>query len=273
MILALVIVVLVYLVSPFLPSMFKARGYNSAAVGAMQIVGHRGGAALGPENTLTCIERGIAAGADAIEVDIHLTKDGQLLVCHDQTVDRTTNGNGKICNMTMDDISRIKVVDAQGRLTDEHLPTLDEVLSLVDGRCLLLIEIKRTGNLYQGIEQKTIDEIRRHDAEAWTVVQSFNDSVLDNLHAIDPKVRLEKLFIAKLPGLPVIIDVGLTRFSFKKYSHVASFNIFAGALNQSLIDDIHRHGKEVKAWTLEEVASAPAWNIDGIITNRPDDWK
>lgn len=262
-----------YLLSPFLPSLFVGKGYDEATIKKMHIVGHRGGASLGLENTLSCIERGIEAGADAIEVDIHLTKDGQLLVCHDQTVDRTTNGKGKICDLTLAEIQQLKVVDADGRQTEEHLPTLDEVLTLVDGRCQLLVEIKRTGTLYQGIEQKTIDEIRRHDAEAWTVMQSFNDSVLENLHALDPKVRLEKLIVAKFTGLPVILDVGLTRFSFEKYSYVASFNVFSRALSQSFIDSAHAHGKEVKAWTLEDVASAPSWPVDGIITNRPDDWK
>lgn len=263
----------VYLISPFLPSLFVSKGYNKATIKKMQIVAHRGGASLGLENTLSCIKRGIEAGADAIEVDIHLTKDGQLLICHDQTVDRTTNGKGKICDLTLDEIQQLKVVDSNGQLTDEYLPTLDEVLTLVDGRCQLLVEIKRTGTIYQGIEQKTIDEIRRHDAKAWTVLQSFNDNVLENLHVLDPNARLEKLIVAKFTGLPVIFDLGLTRFSFKKYSYVTSFNVFSWALNQSFINEAHAHGKEVKAWTLEEVSSAPSWPVDGIITNRPDDWK
>ena len=273
MIFAIVILLVVYLACPFLPSLFKSRGYDEVARRQLHVTAHRGGASLGLENTLSCIERGIAAGADAVEVDIHMTKDGQLIVCHDQTVDRTTNGHGAICDMTLAEIQRLKVVDADGTPTDEHLPTLAEVLELIAGRCQLLLEIKRTGTLYQGIEQKAVDEIRRHDAEAWTVMQSFNDSVLENLHVLDPKLRLEKLFVAKLAGLPVIIDVGLSTFSFDKYSYVASFNVFVKALSQSFIDEAHAHGKEVKAWTLEDAASAPAWPVDGIITNRPDDWK
>ena len=271
--LIIILALLVYLTLPFLPSLFVGRGYDDSDLKRMQIVGHRGGASLGPENTLNCIERGMKAAADAIEVDIHLTKDGQLLVCHDQTVDRTTNGKGRICDLTLAETRQLRIVDADGQLTDEHLPTLDEVLTLVGGRCQLLVEIKRTGTLYQGIEQKTVDEIRRHDAQAWVVMQSFNDDVLENLHAIDPKLRLEKLLVAKLPGLPVIIDVGLSVFNFDKYRHVASFNVYNRALSQSFINEVHAHGKEVKAWTLEDVASAPAWPVDGIITNRPDNWR
>lgn len=273
MIFAIIILLVFYLVSPFIPSLFKSRGYDEDARRRMHVTAHRGGASLGPENTLSCIEQGIEAGADAIEVDIHMTKDGQLIVCHDQTVDRTTNGHGSICDMTLAEIQRLKVVDANGDLTDEHLPTLAEVLELIDGRCQLLLEIKRTGSLYQGIEQKAIDEICRHDAEAWTVWQSFNDSVLENLHAIDPKLRLEKLIVVKFVGLPVIFDVGLNTFNFEKYSYVASFNICDKALTQSFIDEVHAHGKEVKVWTLEDVASAISWPVDGVITNRPDDWK
>lgn len=271
-ILIILLVPILYVATAFVPSFLAERGYLRDELGNFTVVGHRGGASLGPENTLTCIERGIEAGAEMIEIDIHLTKDGQLIVCHDQTVDRTTDGRGRIRDLTLAEIKRLHVV-YQGKTTDETLPTLDEVLDLIDGRCDLLIEIKRTGDIYQGIEQKMLETVRAHNAKSWVVVQSFNDSVLENTHRLDPSVRLEKLIVLKFPGLPFIFDTSFSRFSYEKYSYIESFNFFYGAVNRSLINDIHAHKREVKLWTLEERSKAPHWPIDGIITNRPDDWQ
>ncbi|MCR5820966.1 MAG: hypothetical protein K6F94_08505 [Bacteroidaceae bacterium] len=271
-ILIIVMVPLLYVASVFVPSFIAERGYLRKELGDFTVVGHRGGASIGPENTLLCIERGIEAGAEMIEIDIHLTKDGQLLVCHDQTVNRTTNGKGRIRDLTLAEIKRLNVV-YKGKVTDEKLPTLDEVLDLVHGRCDLLIEIKRTGNIYQGIEEKMLQTVDAHHARGWVVVQSFNDSVLENTHRLDPSVRLEKLVVFKFPGLPYIFDLSFSRFSYEKYSYIESFNFFYGAVNRSLINDIHAHNREVKLWTLEERMKAPHWPVDGIITNRPDDWQ
>ena len=263
----------VYLILAIMPNMFVSKGLDPQKAKGMYIVAHRGGAGIGPENTLSCIEKGIACGADMIEIDIHLTKDGHLLVCHDETVDRTTNGKGKIREMTLDETRKLRIVDANGNITDEHLPVLSEVLDLINGRVKLLVEIKCTGNIYQGVEQKLMDEIESRDALQWVVVQSFNDNVLENIYAINPQLRLEKLIICKLPGIPLIFDGKLTRFNFEKYAYIASFNILYQSASRSFVKKIHAEGKEVKLWTLNEPQKAPNIYVDGIITDRPDLWK
>ena len=265
---------LAYVVSMFLPAFFVKAGLHNAQREGKIIVGHRGAAGLAPENTLAAIERGIEAGADMVEIDIHLTSDGYLIVCHDQTVDRTTDGEGRICDMTLAQIKRLHVLNAWGQAIDVSLPTLDEVLTLVSGRCRVLIEIKRTGSLYQGIEQKLVNVIAAHNAQDWVVVQSFNDSVLFNLHHIAPELLLEKLVVGKLPGLPLIIDgISIVKFDYDKYDFVQSFNFYNHALNAALIDEIHAHGKQVKTWTHEGPEDQPCWQqVDGYITNRPDLW-
>ena len=87
------------------------------------VVAHRGGANLGPENTLECISKGISAGADWIEIDVHLSADGKLVVCHDASVDRTTNGKGWISQMSYEEIRKLKVKDNNGDLCEGHIPT------------------------------------------------------------------------------------------------------------------------------------------------------
>ena len=107
------------------------------------IVAHRGGADLGMENSLSCIEKGIAAGADMIEIDLHLTADNQVVVCHDRSINRTTNGKGKIGQMTLAEIQQYRLLDQNGNPSNETIPTLEQVLELCKDRCAMLIEIKK----------------------------------------------------------------------------------------------------------------------------------
>lgn len=276
----LLLVAIAYIATPFAWGLTYGKGYTKEEQGKMKIIAHRGGAALAPENTLACFCKGIEAGADMIELDIHLTKDGEIVVCHDQTVDRTTDGTGKIRDLTLQQIRQLHVVDADGNLTDEHLPTMQEVFDLVGqaraegSSCGILIEIKRTRNIYQGIEEKLLQQISDNGARDWVIVQSFNDFALEKIHQLDPDIRLEKLVFCKPLGLPFVIDGwGMSWFSFKKYDYVRSFNFECHGLSKSLLEKIHSHGKEVKVWTLDGPETAPHLDVDGIITNRPDLWQ
>lgn len=262
-----------YTMASVTPNIFYKKNYSPAQIRKLIVVAHRGGAALGPENTLATIENGIAAGADMIEIDIHQTLDGKLVVCHDQSINRTTTGSGLIRELTLEEIRKYYIIDRDGNVTDQKMPTFDEVLDLIAGRVKLLVEIKRTGNIYEGIEAKMIDAIKNHDAESWVVAQSFNDSVLENLHKIDSQLRLEKLWVCKLAGLPLGIDGTISNYAYDKYSYVSSFNFFYTSVTKSMIEDIHRHGKEVKIWTVGSPEKTPYLDVDGIITNHPDLWR
>lgn len=275
---AIPLLLIAYLGFPVVLQVFNKKGYNNKELGHMEIIGHRGGASIGPENTLACYKKGIEVGADIIEIDIHLTKDSHIVICHDQSIDRTTNGKGLIREMTLDEIRQYRAVDADGNLTDEKIPTLDEVFDLfmetreAGNPCKLLIEIKRTNDIYQGIEELLLQKINSYNAKEWVIVQSFNDFALEKIHQLDPSIRLEKLFFFKLPGLPIIMDwFHFTRFSYEKYNYISSFNMNYLWLTKSFLNDIHRHGKEVKVWTLEGT-DVPYMDVDGIITNRPDLW-
>lgn len=262
-----------YAAISIIPNLFYRKGYQQQEMKRLIIVAHRGGAALSPENTLAAIERAITEQADMIEIDIHQTADNQIVVCHDESIDRTTDGSGLIRNLTLEEIRRHSIVDAQGNVTDLKIPTLDEVMDLVNGRTKLLIEIKRTDDIYIGIEQQLVDAIRAHNAQGWVTAQSFNDSVLDNLHEIDPSLRLEKLWICKLAGLPVGIDGGFDNFDIDRYPHVSSFNFYYRSVTDALIQKLHAHGKEVKIWTVKGPEDTPRLNVDGIITDNPDLWR
>lgn len=228
----------------------------------MKIIAHRGGAGLGCENTLSCIEAGLATGrTDMVEVDVHLTKDGHVVVCHDPEVSRTTDGKGMIKDLTLAQIRSFHIKNKEGRIVHETMPTLLEVLQSIGDRAELLLEIKRSDDRDDGLERKCLDVIRKSGAYGRVTVQSFNDIVLDRFHQMDPAVRLEKLLFFR-------------PFNWEKVqrqNHIASYNIFfRGLVTRRFVHKMHLLGREVKVWTLKSPSQIPTDNLDGIITDCPD---
>lgn len=262
----------VYAIAMFSTLLFAPKGYDLAASDSVTIVAHRGGAGMAPENSLLCIGKGVETGAGYIEIDIRLTKDDVIVVCHDSDVKRTTDGKGKIEKMTFEQVRSFRILGPDGTPTEERIPTLDEVFALVDARSRLLIEVKPCDR-YERIAQLLMESIEKHNAASWVTVQSFSDNVLFAVHALNPSFPIEKLVTCKLPLLPLIIDNGISRFNPERYHFIESFNFYHGMLRQSLIDKIHAQGKKVKIWTLDSPEETPALKVDGIITDRPDLWK
>ena len=245
------------------------------------ITGHRGGAGLGPENSLECIRKGIEAGATSIEIDVHITADNEIVVCHDPTVDRTTNGSGAINEMTLKEIKELRLLEkgktkwqrltgGTNPVTDQQIPTLQEVLDLVDGRVELLLEIKRKKGDNKGIEERVLEILKENNALSYTAIQSFDDSVLETLYALDNSLHLEKLLFCKLVGFPVIFDGKFTDFSFQKYHYIKSFNFYHNGLSKSLSKKLHNAGYKTRIWTLNNPDAIPDIELEGVITDRPD---
>lgn len=224
----------------------------------LSVVAHRGGAKLGPENTLKCIRQGMNVGAEWIEIDVHLSADGKIVVCHDPSVDRTTDGSGFISAMNYAELRKLNIVDESGNATGEHLPTLDEVLECIKGKAKLLLEIKRSRHSLPGIETACVECIRRHGAESEVTIQSFDDEVLETVHGIAPEIRLEKLLFASTPW-----------FDMDRLPYIASYNVFYLALTGNFVEKAHAKGREVKVWTLDSYNERIVGMVDGIITNDP----
>ncbi len=261
-----------YVAYNVIPNLFYRRGYTFHEMDMLSIIAHRGGAGLGVENTLSCIERGIAAGADAVEVDVHVTSDGEVVVCHDDSIDRTTNGMGRISDLTLEQVQSFRIVDSAGNPTAEHIPTLAEVVSAVAGKCKLLIEVKHEYGRYD-IERKVVQIVHDAGISDNVAVQSFSDESLDELHRLDAALKLEKLVLFRNGGLTKIFGGKFPKFDYKKYAHVSSFNFYYRSLTRRMIDELHSHGKQVKIWTLSGPGDTPHLPVDGIITDRPDLWR
>jgi len=153
-----------------------------------QLIAHRGGPAYAPENTLAAFRHAIAVGADWIEMDIQMTKDGALIVMHDETVDRTTNGTGRVRDLTLE---QIRALDA-GR--GEQVPTFEEVIALAKEAGVGIMPEAKLAHLYPGMEAQMVQAIVEADYVEKTVIQSFEPQVLNTIHALNPDIQVCPLY-------------------------------------------------------------------------------
>src|SRR5215213_10951386 len=148
--------------------------WQHRADGRPRVFGHRGAMGHAPENTFASFELALTLGVDAIELDVHLSADDQVVVIHDDDLSRTTDGQGVVRDRTLAELQRLDAgarFDAQ--YAGQRIPTLDEVLAWARGRCVLDIEIKGGPDPYPGIEQRVVDLIRRHVMTEQAIVISF----------------------------------------------------------------------------------------------------
>ncbi|GIX06460.1 MAG: glycerophosphoryl diester phosphodiesterase [Candidatus Poribacteria bacterium] len=216
------------------------------------VVGHRGAAGVLPENTLLGFRYAIELGCDYVECDVHRTRDGHLVVIHDPTVDRTTNGTGAVAEL---DFATIRALDA-GR--GERVPTLEEVLETIRGRVRLLCELKG-----EGVEELTVETVRRLGMGDQVVLTSFHLDRLERVRRIAPELRIGAIFSD--PG-----DEDVRR------AHelgAVGIGVHYRNLRLRTVQQAHELGMEVRAWnpdTLPEMQAMIALGVDGISTNRPD---
>lgn len=235
------------------------------------IVGHRGGAKEVPENTLAAINHSLNNAVDLIEIDVHQSADNVVCVMHDTDVNRTTNGKGKIKDLSWE---QIKQLDAGSffspEFKGEKVPSLEQVLNKVSGRAQLLIEIKHGNKYYPGMEERVVELIKQHKAEKWCIVQSFNGEVLKRIHKMSDKIRLHKLDIFICPKLNFAFDGSF--HSLWEADYIESYNVNWFFLSEGVVENMHVRDKQVFAWTLDNSAITNKiinMGVDGIITDIP----
>lgn len=224
----------------------------------MLVSGHRGAAGLCPENTLKGIERALDLGVDFVEIDVHRTRDDVVVVMHDETLDRTTNGSGPIREHTLEEIQKLDAGEG------ERVPTLCEVLDLVKGRAHLLCEIK-TGGSAEGSAACV------HDAgmaKEMTFI-SFNLDVLRYLRRTEPGID-----IGVLLWHPNESDVAVAGIIGATW-----IDLYYRRLTLHLADLIKGAGMKLRTYTPNEAHEfkvMAAMGVDAITTDRPDrliDWQ
>jgi len=239
-----------------------------------KIIAHRGASSLAPENTLASVRKAIELGVDMVEIDVHLSKDGELMVIHDDSLDRTTDGEGYVKDYTK---AVIRKLDAgnwfDAEFKGEKVPVLQEMFDLIAGKCGLLLEIKVTRHSMPGIAEKVVDAIKESETIGWTVVQSFDDEVLFAVNDLNPGIVTHKLIVEIPPIFPGVIDTsGLNLGRLKKYAKQSAINCNHRFMGKRQITKLHNHGFATFAWTVNDKAKGEKlamWGVDGLITNYP----
>ena len=164
------------------------------------IFAHRGSSGTHPENTMASFIEAIKVGADGIELDVHLTKDNQIIVMHDHTINRTTNGNGRIKDYTYQELQQFEAGSwYRDEFRGERIPTLSEVLQLIQCTNLLVnIELKNDVVDYEDIETLVLQEIETFNLSNRAVISSFNHYSLNKIHAMNPQIECAILYMEKL---------------------------------------------------------------------------
>ena len=226
------------------------------------LVSHRGAAALAPENTLAGLAEGATLGATIVEVDVRRARDGTLVLMHDGTVDRTTDGTGAVGDLSGEELESLNAgVHFGPRFQNEGVPTLESALHLAaDERVHLMVEIKDP-KLYPGIHRQVAGLLTSTDSVHSTTVISFDHQWLEEFHRLAPEVQLGAL------------SLWVSWQSTESICGLVSVFWPSVLADPSLVRRVHSRGQRIIVWT---VNNAPAmellvWlGVDGIVTDRPD---
>ena len=220
-------------------------------------IGHRGAKGYEPENTLAAFEKAINMNVEGIELDVHLSSDGQLMVLHDETIDRTTNGKGFVHQFSLKELKSFRIEQTQ------EIPTLAEVFDLVKRRCFINIELKGSDTV------KAVTELISHyiSEKNWKykdfLVSSFNWKMLEEIQLLDPKIRIGVLTEESIEEA----------LAFAKKTKAFSIHPNFRLLTKENVALQQKNGFQVYPWTVnseEDIQKIKSFNINGIISDFPD---
>lgn len=215
-------------------------------------IGHRGAAGHAPENTVAAILKGIALGVDFVEIDVRRTADGVLVVLHDETVNRTTNGKGRVDRLSLWEVKKFDAGNG------EHIPTLQEVLTLAAGQAGLMLELK-----VEGVARQAVEIVRGVGFRDPVIYASFLHDELTHVRKADPEASLMVLF-GRLPQAPV------SRAIAHGSSHVG---LRHNTATRPLVDAFHCEDLLVFVYTPDnprDIQRVLSLGVDGVISNFPE---
>jgi len=231
------------------------------------IIAHRGSSAYAPENTLAAFQLAAEQGADAIELDVDLTRDGYAIVMHDATIDRTTDGTGAVHDLTLEEIQRVDAgVWKAAAFKGERVPLLAAVFAVAGQRVLINVEVKSMALRSNGVEAKVAALVQQYDLCDRVIISSFNPLALRRIKQIEPRLACGLLYA---PDLPIVLRQAwlapLTPHLDARHPHHSQ-------VNAALVEQWHARGQRVNVWTVNEAATVHAMvqtGVDGIIGDDP----
>jgi Glycerophosphoryl diester phosphodiesterase len=215
-------------------------------------IGHRGAAGHAPENTLAAVRQGIELGVDFVEIDVRRTADGVLVALHDATVNRTTNGRGRVEALSLGEVRKLDAGNG------ERIPTVEEVLQMAGGRTGLMLELK-----VDGLAHLTVQTVQKVQLDTPVIYASFLHKELTHVRAVETEAALMVLF-DRLPRTPVPYAM--------QYQPVY-VGLRHDRATRPLVEAFHRENVKVWVYTansLTDIARAISIGVDGVISNFPE---
>lgn len=232
-------------------------------------VAHRGATGYAPENTIAAYDLAVDMKVDYIEIDVQRSKDGQLVSIHDTTVDRTTDGTGKVGDLTLEQLRSLDAGSWKGEeFTGEQIPTFEEILDRYRGKVGILIELKAP-EIYPGIEKQVAELIKERNLDKprnkKIIIQSFNFESIKKMNQLLPRVQL---------GVLTSNRAHTTMDALKEFSTYADwFNPSYGIVTKELVNQVHSLGMQIGSWTVRSQEAADflfEMEVDAIISDYPD---
>ncbi len=246
-----------------------------------EIIAHKGASGSAPENTLAAFQKALDLGVDMIELDVRHTKDSEVIVFHDQLLDRTTNGKGDVHDFTLAEIKELSAGmwgewARDSTFANERVPTLKEALDLINGQCKVLIEVKHMDHaLYHDFALKLVDVIREEkDGFEWCILQSYEDDYLIEAKEYEPRVQTKKLLVGEdsTPLLAFYVETRVHLGRGGKEMPLAALNPHYETLSPRRIFRMHSRGYKVYTYPVNErddMIKMLNMGVDGIITDFP----
>jgi glycerophosphoryl diester phosphodiesterase len=231
------------------------------------VIAHRGSSVYAPENTLAAFNLAVRQEADAIELDVDLTCDGHVVVMHDTTIDRTTNGHGRVADLTLEEIRQ---VDAgawkDAAFKGERVPLLQEVLEAMGQRLLINVEVKSTLLRSSGVEAKVAALIEQHGLLDRVIISSFNPFALRRVKHINPGLACALIYA---PDLPIFLR---NAWFAPLIPNLNARHPHHSQVNRDMVDQFHAQGLVVNVWTVNQAGIVHAMDqagVDGIFGDDP----
>jgi glycerophosphoryl diester phosphodiesterase len=230
----------------------------------MLIYAHRGYSSIYPENTISAFKAAIDSGADGIETDIHLSRDGVIVITHDENIKRVSDGEGLVKDMSYEELLKYDF----GRWKDERfkgekIPTLSELLDLIEGTDMVLnIEIKMGFPFYPEIEEKALAMVTERGVLDRIIFSSFNHYSMAKIKKLNPSAKVAPLYSEGI---------------FEPFNYAKTFDSYAihpskAVIFKPIVEDCHKLNIKVNVWTVDEIETAKKleeMGVDALITNQP----
>lgn len=228
------------------------------------IFGHRGASGYAPENTLEAFQLAMDMGADGFELDVHMSADGELVVIHDETVDRTTGGSGYVKDLTLAQLKSLDACCGMAKYRGAKIPTLAEVFDLIrDTRHIVNVEIKTDEWFYPQIEEKCLALAKEKGVDNRVIYSSFNHHTLLRMRQLQPDAKLGMLF-----GDIMVEPWEYAQQLSVDYLHPMKMNIYV----PGFAEEAAKAGYGINMWTINDGETMKKCLScgAGIITNYPD---